>query len=231
MKAGEGKVQEGQTYPLGVRLAAWLVAVLVRLIFRSCRVRIQDRSGLFCHPQPPPMIFAGWHNRLLFTTACFPWKFKGRTAALASLSRDGAYAAAFVENFGPTVVRGSTSRGGFRALLSLRRVLADNVSVCLTPDGPRGPRYAVQPGAVVLAEKSGCPVVPISLNAPKRWEMGGWDKAQIPRPFSTITLVVGAPLTVPANLSPEQRVQETERVRQALLAITDDTITSQPSDR
>ena len=71
----------------------------------------------------------------------------------------------------------------------------------LTVDGPRGPRYTVHPGAAALALASGAPVVPILVNADSYWQMKSWDRMQIPKPFSRVTLVLGEPLTIPAGTS------------------------------
>ena len=101
-------------------------------------------------------------------------------------------------------------------------MLKEGRSVALTPDGPRGPRYQVQQGIVILAEKTGCPIVPLSMNSNRRWQLGGWDRTQIPKPLSAVSLVVGKPMHVPAGMTPEQRDKECERVRQAMMQITAD---------
>ena len=102
------------------------------------------------------------------------------------------------------------------------RYLNDDMSIVITPDGPRGPRYKVQPGAVLLAEATGVPVIPYSVNAPHRWDLKGWDRTQIPKPFSRVEVVIGHPLHVPPKLSPEGRAAACEQLLEAMMAITRD---------
>jgi lysophospholipid acyltransferase (LPLAT)-like uncharacterized protein len=204
------------------KLVPGLIALLIRLIRLTCRLRVTDHAGLFNGKQALPVIMISWHNRLLFLPTVFPRSFCRQIAILASLSRDGEYAAAFCRQFGLQAVRGSSSRGGAAALRTLRQTLKAGTSTSLTPDGPRGPRYCVHPGAIFLAQTSGYPVVPISLNSPRHWELHGWDRTQIPKPFSRLELVIGTPLTIPRKLPADQKDQQAERVRQALLEITQD---------
>jgi len=198
------------------------VGLVVRFLFWTYRVRVVDPRGFLEHGRPWPAVFALWHNRLIFLPLCFPMHVRRRTATLASISRDGEYAAGLISALGLPVLRGSTSRGGHRALRRLKQHLDGGGSVVLTVDGPRGPRYTVQSGAVVLAGLSGHPLVPVCLNAPRRWELNGWDRTQIPIPFSRVELVIGAPLTVARPRGREEVASEAERLRRALLRITHD---------
>lgn len=206
-------------------------ALLMRLCRRTYRVTVVDPGGFREHMQPWPVVVALWHNRVALLSGFFPRRFHERTVALASASRDGETAARALEAFQFQVVRGSSSRGGYQALRELRRKLDENLSAALTVDGPRGPRYGVHPGVVLLAEWSGRPVLPVCVNAPRRWELKGWDRTQVPKPFSRVTLVIGEPLFIPPELSSEAREQQCARVREALLHITDDAIAGQPSNR
>ncbi len=185
-------------------------------------MRVVDPGGLLERGRPWPAVFALWHNRLFFLPLCFPMRLRRETVTLASISRDGEYAAGLISSLGLHVLRGSTSRGGHRALRRLKQQLDGGRSVVLTVDGPRGPRYAVQPGAIVLAGLSGRPLVPICLNAPRRWELRGWDRTQVPVPFSRVELVIGAPLTVSRPRGRDEVEAEAERLRRALLRITRD---------
>ena len=138
-----------------------------------------------------------------------------------SRSRDGNYGAALFRHVGLKPVRGSSSQGGMRALRALLRELEDGNAAAVTLDGPRGPRYEVQPGVVLLARKSGVPIVPVSLNAPHRWQLRSWDQTQIPKPFSRVELRVGAPVHFPADGKVEL-ADAKRRLRRAMLEITRD---------
>ena len=200
------------------------MVTFIKLLGRTYRVRVVDRAGLLPDGTPWPVILSLWHNRLLFLPDMFPVALRRRAVAVTSASRDGEYATAFLNAFHVDCVRGSSSRGGHRALRQLKRKLDEGLAAVLTIDGPRGPRYDVHPGAVLLAEMSGHPIVPISFSAPHRWELHGWDRTQIPRPFSTVELVLGEPLHVPRGLNRERRLAECDRLRDAMLAITRDAL-------
>ncbi len=203
--------------------AVTLGARLFQLLRRSWRVRRTDRAGIVDGDGKPwPIIAVLWHNRIPVLADFFPRRLQRQSAGLASASRDGEAAARVLKAFGYQAVRGSSSRGGFEALLGLRKKLDEGVSVALTVDGPRGPKYEVHPGAVLLAEQTGVPIVPFALRSPRRWELKGWDRMQIPKPFSRVEFIIGEPLHVPPDLTPEQRREWCEKVREALLAITDD---------
>jgi lysophospholipid acyltransferase (LPLAT)-like uncharacterized protein len=203
-------------------LMTFAAAALVRILKLTFRVRIVDETGLLRNDRPWPVIVLLWHNRLLFASAFFPRNLRRRTAALTSASRDGQYAADFLRCFSIGAVRGSSSRGGRDALKELRKCLLAGHSVALTPDGPRGPKYELQIGPVLLAEMTGIPLVPVSVNAPARWELGGWDRTQIPKPFSRVEFVIGAPIFIHRKLTAEQRAEMRAQVEAALMAVTKD---------
>ncbi|MBN2452155.1 MAG: DUF374 domain-containing protein, partial [Lentisphaeria bacterium] len=146
-------------------LVCWLLATTLKILRRTYRVRASDAAGFLAEGGPWPVIVVLWHNRILFTGDCFPRRLRACSSVLISASRDGEYAARVVQHFGLGVVRGSSSRGGFRALRDLRRVLAEGHTVVVPVDGPRGPRYTPHPGAVALAAASGVPILPVALNA------------------------------------------------------------------
>lgn len=204
---------------------AWAVSWIARTCYATYRKSIIDPAHCRTRMQEQPFIFVCWHNRLLFAPFCIPPKIRVHTAALASHSRDGAYAAAYIKAFSGQAVRGSTSRGGYRAIIRMLQHLRDGGPVVITPDGPRGPRYTVQPGAVILAEKSGVPLVPVSINAPDRWTLKSWDGTQIPKPFSRITIKYGAPVVLadrPGEDRQAARTAHLQQVEQALMNVTDD---------
>lgn len=207
------------------RLYGWVpysLALLVRLLCRTYRTTVVDPDGYLDENGPWPCIFALWHNRILFMADFFPPHLRQRTSVLISASRDGNYVTAFIRHFGLDVVRGSTSRGGMQALRQLKRELASGQSLAITLDGPRGPRYSVQPGALALAQLSGCPVVPITINAPTRWELRSWDRMQIPKPFAKVEFRVGPAVDMAGVNVLKNRRDACEHLRQAVLAVTRD---------
>jgi len=192
-----------------------LVPPLLRLYAATLRCRVVDPQHHL--EQDEPRIFVLWHNRLVLAPVLAPGPLRRRVTFLASRSRDGAYIAEVLEAFEMRSIRGSSSRGGAEALRLLQQELEQGRHVCITPDGPRGPRYAVQEGAVWLARRSGKAVVPVSLNSRAHWELRSWDRTQLPRPFSRVELIFGNAVSCRADESVEAGC---ERVRAGMLAIT-----------
>jgi lysophospholipid acyltransferase (LPLAT)-like uncharacterized protein len=138
-------------------------------------------------------IIAFWHGRILPGTVFF--RDRG-IVVITSENFDGEWIARIIQRFGYGTARGSSSRGGVRALVQLRHDLGDGRPVAFTLDGPRGPARLAQPGAVWLAGATGHPLLPLHLEADRSWTMGSWDKTQVPKPFSHVAVVLGEPLFV-----------------------------------
>ena len=160
-------------------------------------------------------ILALWHGRIL--PATLYWRGRG-IVAMTSENFDGEWVARLMGRFGFRAARGSTSRGGSRALVQLRRELGDGHAVAFTVDGPRGPARVAQRGAVWLAGATGHPVLPFHLEASRHWTAGSWDRAMIPRPFSTVAIVIGEAFDAggTSESDVEAHRQELERRLQSL---------------
>ncbi len=141
-------------------------------------------------------IMAFWHGRILPATYFF--RRRG-IVVITSENFDGEWIAGIIERFGYGTARGSTSRGGRKALLQLTRDMAAGKPAGFTVDGPRGPARVAQPGAIWLAKATGNPVLPFHLEAARHWTLKSWDRTQIPKPYSTVALSVGEPFEVPLD--------------------------------
>ena len=141
-------------------------------------------------------IMAFWHGRILPATHYF--RRRG-IVVITSENFDGEWIAGIIERFGYGTARGSTSRGGLKALLQLRRDMAGGKPTAFTLDGPRGPAQVAQPGAVWLAKATGNPIVPFHIEANRYWTLNSWDRTQIPKPFATMAIAIGEPMDVPAD--------------------------------
>src|SRR5688572_8864766 len=139
---------------------------------------------------------AFWHGRILPATYYF--RRRG-IVVITSENFDGEWIAGIIQRFGYGTARGSTSKGGRRALLQLTRDLAAGRPAGFTIDGPRGPARVAQPGAVWLAKASGHPVLPFHLEANRHWTLNSWDQTQIPKPYSTVSIAMGEPFDVPGD--------------------------------
>jgi lysophospholipid acyltransferase (LPLAT)-like uncharacterized protein len=185
----------------GKRLQASLIASLgyrlIALLGSTLRWRtegLEHFDAIVRGGHQPVMAF--WHGRILPATYYF--RRRG-IVVITSENFDGEWIAGIIERFGYGTARGSTSRGGRKALLQLKREMAAGKPAGFTLDGPRGPARVAQPGAVWLAKATGNPVLPFHLEASRHWTVKSWDRTQIPKPFATVALVVGEPFAVDAN--------------------------------
>jgi lysophospholipid acyltransferase (LPLAT)-like uncharacterized protein len=180
-------------------LAGWCMKVLAATL----RMEIRDECGLGAPEKNlPPVIYVLWHNRI-FTVPPAWHRLCGahrKAVVMASASHDGDMVARAMAVFGLGSVRGSSSRRGVAALVGLKRELSSGTDVCLTPDGPRGPRYVLQAGAVKLAQSSGAPLVPVHVRFSSAWRLKTWDRFVIPKPFSRVTVTFSDPIHIPRVL-------------------------------
>lgn len=169
------------------RFGSWVV----RAIILTLRIRVRDEAGVLGKTASPPRIWLFWHNRLFVIPHVLNRYFPGRPgAALTSASKDGEVLAAFLQRFHVRPVRGSSSRRGATALRELIRLMRDGADVAITPDGPRGPRYSMNPGVLILAQKTASPVMPIRVRYSRYWELKSWDRFRIPKPFAAVEITL-----------------------------------------
>jgi len=196
-------------------LLAALAANLARLIFSTIRLRVIDRSGFLTDPPSGPRILIFWHNRIPAISIGFlrhyPKQHPSRkgVSVLTSPSKDGDILAGVMANLGMGSVRGSSSRRGSTAIRELSALLEAGVDLAITPDGPRGPKYSLGPGAVFLAQKTGVPIMPLHARYHRAIRLKTWDSFAIPLPFSRVDIVMDPYLTV----DPEATDLEHERLR------------------
>jgi lysophospholipid acyltransferase (LPLAT)-like uncharacterized protein len=210
----------------GTRMAEFLGLLAgwgMRCWALTLRYEIDDRCGITRQEiQNTPVIFALWHNRI-FTIPPIWWKTGGnarKSVVLTSASKDGAILARAMAVFGLGAVRGSSSRRAVAALVGMKRALKDGTDVCITPDGPRGPRYGFHPGVIKLAESSGAPIVPIHAKFSSAWRLKTWDGLVIPKPFSRVTVIFDTMRIVPPKLDANDFKSQLASVHAILLANT-----------
>jgi len=178
-----------------------LAGGLIYLLGRTFRVEVKGWRKEFEDPDYQ-LIHVFWHNRICGLLPLWTERFTARDAVvLASASKDGAAIEAAVGVYGVGSVRGSSSRRGAAALIALKKAAKAGKDLIITPDGPRGPRYSIQPGVIKLAQTTGVPVLPISLHFESCWRLKTWDRFIIPKPFSKMTLIFRDPLEIPRKLA------------------------------
>ncbi len=184
---------------LQVAAIAGLGYPLINALGHTLRWRVdglQHLDAIQASGRQPVMAF--WHGRIL--PATFYFRRRG-IVVITSENFDGEWIARIIERFGYGTARGSTSRGGKKAMLQLVRDMRAGRAAGFTLDGPRGPARVAQAGAVWLASATGNPLLPFHLEASTHWSLRSWDRTQIPKPFSTVALVVGEPMEVPGGAS------------------------------
>jgi lysophospholipid acyltransferase (LPLAT)-like uncharacterized protein len=193
---------------------------LVRALAASLRIREIPSSGVQALWQAgTPVIYTVWHGQILLLPLLYGRRY--RIHALTSRSRDGELLSRFIQGFGIHVQRGSSSRGGARALLSLARVIRDEAdNVLIVPDGPRGPRHVAQSGALVLAKMTGAPIVPMAVGAAPCKVFRSWDAFAVPHPFARAAVVFGRPLRLARDADREQIEARRQELETALRDLT-----------
>ena len=182
---------------------------LINALGHTLRFRVEGMAhydAIVRSGHQPVMAF--WHGRIL--PATFYFRRRG-IVVMTSENFDGEWIARIIERFGYGTARGSTTRGGRKAMVHLVRAMRAGKPAGFTLDGPRGPARLAQPGAVWLARATGNPILPFHLEAERAWTLGSWDRTQIPKPFASVALVVGEPIAIATDATDEQL--ESARVR------------------
>jgi hypothetical protein len=217
-------LQTNQTGPINEvtgwrRLAVWLLAATMRVWSRTLRFSIDPESLVWLTKYDEPVAFVLWHNRLFLTAEVFRRYRANRPCyALVSASKDGAWLAAFYRMVGIQPVRGSSSRYGREAARALIEVLGAGHDIGVTPDGPKGPMYTVEPGVLVVTRRSNVPMILFGAEFGPAWRLRSWDRFYLPWPFTHIKMKC---LILPAKDADGQKLGA-EQVRAALLMINPD---------
>lgn len=182
--------------PLGMRLSIFAGGGVLRVLASTWRYRVVDGHRLDAlRRDRTSFIFSLWHGQLLPLI----WHHRNqRVAILVSEHKDGELIARIASSIGYRLIRGSTTRGGGRALLALVRELDSGQEVAVTPDGPKGPAGRYAPGALAAAQRSGAPILPIAAHVDRAWRLSSWDGFVIPKPFARVTVAYGPPTRVDA---------------------------------
>ncbi len=196
-----------------LRVLAPLALLVISILARTWRYGTRNAEGWQrLRAQGKAFVFVLWHGSLLPLTY---WHRHRDIATLISEHRDGEVIARIVHAWGYRTLRGSSTRGGSRALLEIVRELERGSVVAITPDGPRGPAHKFQPGALVAAQRANVPVVPMAMHVDRAWRFGSWDEFLVPKPFARVTISWGDPAWVHGS-TPREAAAEAERFERAL---------------
>jgi len=203
---------------LKIRLADLVFYFLINYIGLTARFEVvgwenhdkaEENGGL--------PIYVFWHDRIFLTTY---WWRKRRIVVMTSRSFDGEYIARFIQRFGYGAVRGSSTRGGVGAIVEMARLMRAGCTTAFTIDGPKGPRYVAKMGAVLLAKKTGHPIMPVTMALGSYWTISSWDKFQIPKPFTKARVYVAPPIYVPADADEELLNAKRDELQASLDGLT-----------
>ncbi len=201
------------------RRVRWVVRVgvwIIRALATTWRMETVNGAPLAeARRTGTRVIFALWHGELLPLL----WHQRGENVAIViSEHRDGEIVAQIAESLGYATVRGSSSRGGSRALIGLMREIDAGRDGAITPDGPRGPARVFAPGAAVVAQRTGALIAPIRAQASSSWRLRSWDRFLIPKPFARVRVTLG-PLTAVEAASPREAAEHAPRLQAVLDAV------------
>ena len=186
---------------LAIKVVPGIAWFITRLWFGTCRVKVhggEHLQGVLVADRPGIVTF--WHYSLV-PIAHFIGRYGG--VAMVSSSKDGEYIARFLKCFGISAVRGSRNRQGTQALKELLRHCKSGKNAALVADGSQGPARVAQPGSILLASRTGHPILPMLWSASRYLAFRSWDRTAIPWPFSRIDVLYGEPIEVPAGLDGE----------------------------
>jgi lysophospholipid acyltransferase (LPLAT)-like uncharacterized protein len=201
------------------RKVRWIVRVAVlflRALATTWRMEtVQGEPLAEARRTGKRVLFTLWHGELLPLL----WHQRGENVAIViSEHRDGEIIAQIAHSLGYATVRGSSSKGGSRALIGLMREIDAGRDGAITPDGPRGPARVFAPGAAVAAQRTGALIVPIRAQASRAWRLESWDSFLIPKPFARVRVSFG-PLTAVTAASPREAAEQAPRLQAILDAV------------
>ena len=185
---------------VNIPIAAFAGAGMIGVLGRSWRFRIIDEHFMDdARRRSRSLIFCFWHGRMLPLS----FRYRGRSIqVLASRHPDGELMGQIIRRLGFGHVRGSSTRGGTRAIRELVGKLEQGFDLGITVDGPKGPRYVAKPGPIEIAKLSGSLVVPATTSSSSRWGFSSWDSFELPKPFARVAVRFGPAIAVPADADP-----------------------------
>ena len=199
---------------LMIRVGGWLFYALVKVVCSTLRFEIDGidhmRAETDRHSSP---ILCFWHDRIVSSTYFF--RDRG-IVVMSSISFDAEYTARCIQRFGFGVIKGSSTRGGTRALVEMIRLMKEGIPTAFTIDGPKGPRYQVKPGPTLLAKRTGNPIIPFTIETSGFRALNTWDKLQIPTPFSRARVFFGDPIFVASDADDDELERKTGELQNSL---------------
>ncbi|MBK7642649.1 MAG: lysophospholipid acyltransferase family protein [Planctomycetes bacterium] len=201
---------------IGLRLVGWLGPFALRRLRASWKSeRLQPQHWDAVGGGKQGVLLALWHGRMVCGMADHAQR---EFTVLVSQSRDGDISEKLLRRFGYKVIRGSSSRGGASAARAMLGALEQGAVLVITPDGPRGPRHAMNPGLAWMARETGFPVLPMGFACDKAWRLDSWDRFTIPKYGARVVLSYGEPVRVGKDADEAELARATSTIAERLIA-------------
>lgn len=207
---------------LYITLGVPIIVLLLKIFIKTWRFEWEnyDEYKKLIQGSKKGIIVSFWHCEMAgILGAWAAVKDKIPLTLLVSPSRDGEILARIVRKFGINTERGSSSKNPIASVLNLKRLLDKNDSIAIAIDGPRGPRFKVKPGVIILSKFSQCPILPVGIQVNKKIVLKSWDKTEIPLPFAKIKVIMGKSLISPHDAEKEIIEKNRIELEQILLEI------------
>jgi len=203
---------------LKISILGSIGTLIIRLLMMTVRVTFDGLEKVEnLRRKGSGIIYAFWHGRMLIPA--YTHRNRG-IAIMVSRNVDGEYITQVISRMGFKPVRGSTSRGAVEAMNQMVKISKESRDLAMTPDGPRGPKYVVQPGVIFLAKKTARVIVPAGISVDRYWQMPSWDEFRIPKPFSRAHILFGSPIPVGPEIGDEEVHQLCSRLEEEMQRLT-----------
>ncbi len=202
-----------------IRAADLAFFAIIKLIGKTIRFEVEGWENWEAAMRDDQLpIYTFWHNQIFVGT--YFWQRRG-IVILTSQSFDGEYIARFIKRFGYGAVRGSSTRGATGAIVEMVRLMRAGCPTGFAIDGPKGPRHQAKMGNLLVAKKTGAPILPFTMTAKNYWELRKtWDRTQIPKPFTRARIIIGPPISISAKADEAKLESKHKEVQRALDELT-----------
>jgi len=197
-----------------IRSADLVFYLLIKIIGKTVKFEIDGWKNWEAATREGKLpIYTVWHDRVFLATYFFQ---RRGIVVMTSQSFDGEYIARFIQRFGYGAARGSSTRGATGAVIEMVRLMRAGCPAGFMIDGPKGPRYEAKMGSVLLAKKTGCPILPFTITPKKFWEAKSWDRTQIPKPFTHARVIIAPPINVASDADNDELAAKRNELQQSL---------------
>lgn len=196
-----------------------LVYLYIKFVLLTSRVKITYQEFNFEDHKNNQCILATWHGRVMIMPIINPFKLPA--SAIVSDHNDGRLIGRVIEQAGVKLIFGSSNRRRLSSLKEILNFIKKGFNFLITPDGPRGPNREINGAIISIASNTSLPIIPAICSAKSAKVFNSWDKFMLPYPFNKIEIVFSKPIHIPKRITPEEKEEYTQLLRDSLNKITD----------